>query len=70
MKISARNALAGTVSNIVKGPVSTEVTLAIARGLNIVSVISTQSARNLKLKKGMRAMAVVKATSVMIAVED
>jgi len=70
MKISARNALPGMVSKVVRGPVSTEVTIAVARGIEIVAVISSHSARNLKLKKSARATAVIKATSVMAAVED
>jgi len=69
MKISARNLFTGTISGIVRGPVSTEVTLRIAPGVEIVSVITTSSARRLKLKKGQRAQAVIKADSVMVAID-
>jgi molybdopterin-binding protein len=41
MKINARNVLPGTVISIVRGPVSTEVTLEIAPGVKIVSTITT-----------------------------
>jgi molybdopterin-binding protein len=69
MKISARNVIKGRITGMVKGPVSTEVTLKIAHGIEIVSVISTNSAKNLKLKTGKKAFAVIKASSVMVATD-
>ena len=54
MKLSARNVIEGTITRIVKGPVSTEVTLRVAPRIDIVSVISSGSARALKLRKGQR----------------
>lgn len=69
MRVSARNVLGGTVSRIVRGPVSTEVTLRISRDIEIVSVITTHSARRLGLKKGQRAHALIKADSVIIGVD-
>ena len=65
MKLSARNVIEGTITRIVKGPVSTEVTLRIAPRIEIVSVISTGSARTLKLRKGAKASAAIKSSSVM-----
>jgi molybdopterin-binding protein len=53
----------------VGGPVSTEVTIHVARGVDIVSVITTHSARRLKLKKAQRAYALIKADSVIVAVD-
>ncbi|MBF5005636.1 TOBE domain-containing protein [Diaphorobacter caeni] len=70
MKISARNVLSGKVVSIVRGPVSTEVTLEIAPGLQITSSITTNSADALKLKEGSKAYGVIKASSVMIGVDD
>ena len=69
MKISARNLLTGTITRIVRGPVITEVTLRIGPGVEIVSVITSQSARRLKLKKGGKAHAMIKADSVILAVD-
>ena len=69
MKISARNSIPGTVKNIKLGPVSAEVTINVANGIDIVSVISTASADELKLKVGSKAFAVIKASSVMVGVE-
>jgi molybdopterin-binding protein len=69
MKISARNSFSGTVTKIVHGPVSTEVTIRITKGVEIVSVITTSSAKRLKLKKGRRAHALIKADSVIVGVD-
>ena len=69
MKISARNVFAGTVSTVVRGAVSTEVTVHLANGIDIVSVITSHSARHLKLKKGKRAYALIKADSVIVGVD-
>jgi molybdopterin-binding protein len=69
MKISARNAFEGTISKIVRGPVSTEVTIRISRKMEIVSVITTNSAKRLKLKKGQKAHALIKADSVIVGVD-
>jgi len=70
MKISARNVLSGTVVSIVRGPVSTEVTLEIAPGIQITSSITSNSADALALKEGAKAYGVIKASSVMIGVDD
>ena len=69
MKVSARNLLSGTITRIVRGAVSTEVTLRVATGVEIVSVITSHSARRLKLKRGGRAHALIKADSVILGVD-
>jgi molybdopterin-binding protein len=69
MKISARNVFPGTIKRIVRGPVSTEVTIRVSKGVEIVSVITTGSAKRLKLKKGQRAHALIKADSVIVGVD-
>ena len=69
MKISARNTVKGRIKNVTQDPVSAEVVLNVAPGIEIVAVISTQSAKALKLKKGKKAYAVIKASSVMIATD-
>ena len=69
MKISARNTIEGTIKKVTQGPVSAEVVLSVASGIEIVAVISTPSAKALKLKKGKKAYAVIKASSVMVAVD-
>ncbi len=69
MKISARNVLKGRIVKITHGAVNSEVLLSLPNGIPIVAVITKQSARALGLRKGRDAYAVIKATSVMVAVD-
>lgn len=69
MKISARNMLKGKIKKIVKGPVSTEVSIQLPEGDVLVSVITSTSAESLDLKEGREVYAVIKATNVMIATD-
>jgi len=69
MKISARNILSGTVKSIKKGPISSIVTLEVGPGLEVVSSITSDSAASLKLKKGQKAYAIIKASSVLVGVD-
>ena len=69
MKLSARNMLKGKVVKIVRGAVNAEVTLELPGKIQVVSIITNGSVESLGLKEGMEAYAVVKASSVMIAVD-
>ncbi|HXX83688.1 MAG TPA: TOBE domain-containing protein [Casimicrobiaceae bacterium] len=69
MKTSARNQFSGIVKDLTKGPVSTEVTLEIAPGIHVVAVISTRSAEGLGLAVAKRGYALIKASSVVPAVD-
>lgn len=69
MKISARNMLKGKVKRIVKGSVSTEVSVQLHGGDVLVSVITSTSAENLDLKEGKEVYVVIKSTNVMIATD-
>jgi molybdopterin-binding protein len=69
MKISARNSLPGIVRAIEPGAVNAEVTLDIAPGIRIVSIITNDAVEDLGLKVGQRAYAIVKASSVMVGVD-
>ena len=69
MKVSARNHLKGTVKKIIPGIVNTEVTLEIAPGVEVVSVITKSSADQMHLSIGKEAYVVVKATDVMVGVD-
>ena len=69
MKISARNQLKGRITKVVHGPVGAEISLHVAPGVEIVSVITDSSARELGLKEGMEVYAVIKASNVMIAID-
>lgn len=67
VQISARNILKAKVKRIVKGTISAEITLAIAPGVEIISIITRTSADKLGLKKGKTVFAVIKSNNVMIA---
>ncbi len=67
MRISARNALAGTVTKVTRGAVNAEVDLSLKGGGDVVAVITNSSADSLGLKEGKAAYAIIKASSVMIA---
>lgn len=69
MKISARNALKGKVTKVVPGAVNTEVTVEVAPGVEVVSIITKSSADTLGLTVGSDVYAVVKSSDVMIAVD-
>jgi molybdopterin-binding protein len=69
MKTSARNMLKGKVKQITHGAVNTEVVIELPNGIEVVSVITKESAEKLGLQKGKAAYAVIKASNVMIAVD-
>lgn len=70
MKLSARNQLKGTVVSIQEGAVNGIVKIDIGGGNVISSTISMASIKELNLEVGKTAYAVIKATSVMIGVDD
>ncbi len=69
MKLSARNVLKGKVKKVIVGAVNSEVILELSTGVEVVSIITKESAENLKLAAGKDAYAVIKASNVMIAVD-
>ena len=69
MKVSARNVLKGTIKQVVKGAVNTEVTMDVAPGVEITSIITSASALELGLAEGKVAYAVIKSSNVMMAID-
>jgi molybdopterin-binding protein len=49
--------------------VNTQVTVELAGGMSIVSIITKESAENLELTAGKEVYAVIKASNVMIAID-
>ncbi len=68
MKVSARNLIPGTVKTVSIGMVNAEVVID-AGGVEIVSVITKESAEAMGLKAGAKVKAMVKATSVMVVTD-
>ena len=70
MKLSARNQLKGEVVSIKEGAVNAIVGIKIQGGEVITATISMDSVKSLGLEVGKEAYAVIKATSVMVGVDD
>lgn len=69
-RTSARNQFAGTVAAIHPGAVNDTVELALAGGQRLVASITRESTRALGLAVGSEAIALIKASSVMLGVTD
>ncbi|HEX3505194.1 MAG TPA: molybdopterin-binding protein [Xanthobacteraceae bacterium] len=69
MKISARNKIKGKILDVKKGATTAHVRLEIAPGQVITASITNEAVDELGLKVGAEAIAVVKASDVMIAVD-
>ncbi|WP_196591421.1 TOBE domain-containing protein [Pectinatus frisingensis] len=69
MKLSARNQLKGTIYSIDTGSVNDIVKIKLSSGDIISATITKQSVQELGLEVGRPAYAVIKASSVMIAVD-
>lgn len=69
MKLSARNVLPGTVTEIVAGAVTSHVRIDIG-GSIVTAAITNEAVRELGLTVGAKASAVIKASDVMVGVDD
>ena len=69
MKISARNQLQGTIVEVTKGATTSHVRIDIGGGAVVTASITNEAVDELKLAKGSRATAVIKASDVMVAVD-
>jgi molybdopterin-binding protein len=68
MKISARNQLAGTIVQVTRGATTAHVRIEVGPGQVIMAAITNEAVDELGLKAGVKAIAVIKASDVMIAV--
>ena len=68
MKISARNQIKGTIINVTEGAVNGIVAIDLG-GQTMKASITMESIRELGLAEGIEALAIVKATDVMVGVE-
>ncbi len=70
MILSAQNQLPGKITNIENGAVNSIVTIDIGNGKQITSTISLKAVKDLGLAVGKEAIAVIKATSVMVGITE
>ncbi|MGP9813632.1 TOBE domain-containing protein [Rhodopseudomonas sp. NSM] len=69
MKISARNQLKGSIIDIQKGATTSHVRIDIGGGAVVTAAITNEAVDELKLAKGQAAMAVIKASDVLVAID-
>ncbi len=69
MKISARNQLKGTVVDVVKGATTSHVRIDIGGGAVVTASITNEAVDELQLAKGKPAIAVIKASDVLVAID-
>ena len=66
MKLSARNQIKGKVVTVQKGATTSHVRIDIGNGIILTSSITNEAVDELALKVGDEALAVIKASDVMI----
>jgi molybdopterin-binding protein len=69
MKLSARNVLKGRVVAVVRGATTGHVKLDIGGGVIVTASVTMEAVRELRLRKGDRALAIVKASDVIVGKE-
>ena len=70
MKLSTRNQLAGTVTEVVHGSVMSTVKVELKGGDVITASITLEAAKELALESGSPVTVLVKSTEVMLGVDD
>jgi molybdopterin-binding protein len=70
MKLSVRNQIAGTIKNVRPGATTTHVTIEVSPTVTITASITNEASEELKLKAGMKATAVIKASDVMVGIDE
>jgi molybdate transport system regulatory protein len=66
MQASARNRFPGTIAAVNKGPATTQVTLTVGGGVEITASMTTAAAERLGVATGQQAVALVKASEVVL----
>jgi molybdopterin-binding protein len=69
VKLSARNVLRGRVIRVVRGATTGHVKLDIGGGVIITASVTMEAIRDLALRKGDRAVAIIKASDVIVGKE-
>jgi molybdate transport system regulatory protein len=69
MKTTARNQYAGIVKAVAIGPVSAQVTIELRSGEEITATLTAAAAQRLKLKKGKEALALIKASAIVLVTD-
>lgn len=67
LKFSARNQLAGSVSQFTEGAVNATVHIKTGAGFELVAMITNESQHEMKLAAGSRVIALIKASAILLA---
>jgi molybdopterin-binding protein len=66
MKLSARNVVPGKIKSIARGQTTAHVKIEVAKGIVLTAAITEEAVENLKLKRGDKVHAIVKASDVIV----
>jgi molybdopterin-binding protein len=69
VKLSARNVLRGRVVRVVRGTTTGHVKLDVGGGAIVTASVTMEAIRELGLKRGDRALAIIKASDVIVGKE-
>jgi len=69
MKLSARNIIGGTVTQVKKGAVAAQVAIDIGGGNSITATVTVDAVEELGVEVGKPVKAVIKASEVILAVD-
>jgi molybdopterin-binding protein len=70
MKLSARNVLKGKVVEVIDGVTTHNVKIDIGHGIVLTSSITAEAVKDLKLKKGDDAYAIIKSSEVIVGKDE
>lgn len=70
LRLSARNQLPGTITAVRTGAVNSEILIGLEGGATLAAIVTNESAQELGLREGAQAVAVFKASSVILGVLD
>jgi molybdate transport system regulatory protein len=69
MKTTARNQFAGTIDDVAPGPVTTQVSVTLPGGQQVVATVTTAAAERLKLAVGKEAILLIKSSAVVLVLD-
>ncbi|NGY03394.1 TOBE domain-containing protein [Solimonas terrae] len=70
MQTSARNQFAGRVTRVTRGAINDEIELTLSGGELLVATVTHTSSESLGLRKGADAIALIKASAIIVAIDD
>ncbi len=70
LRFSARNQFKGTIVDVQKGAVNSSVHFTTERGLHLTAIVTNESTDEMALETGKDILGLVKASSIILAVEE